>query len=144
MYLEHDATHHLDIWSGEALFRVFLLPTSLQVDLSFWPSERFAASGPAFHLVFGEANEPVAAPMAATDSVIEMGWLYALHARASLARGRPWQAAYMIDGLRERVIALACRRYGLPAYEGRGVDDLPDEILNPLRRSLVVDLDADS
>src|SRR3954453_11656800 len=41
----------LDIWSGETLFRVFLLADTLQVDISFWPRSRFAATGGSFQLL---------------------------------------------------------------------------------------------
>lgn len=37
MYEDHGAIDHLDVWSESTLFRVFLLPSTLQVDLSFWP-----------------------------------------------------------------------------------------------------------
>ncbi len=47
----------------------------------------------------------------------------------------------MIDGIREQVTALACRRHGLPSYEGRGVDDLPEAVLNLLAGTLVAGLD---
>jgi len=141
MYAEHQAMHHLDVWANGTLFRVFLLRSSLQVDLSFWPSPRFAANGPAFRLLFGQANEPVPVTKASTNSMIGMGWLYALHGRSSIARARRWQAAYMIDGIREQVTALACRRHGLPSYEGRGVDDLPEAVLNLLAGTLVAGLD---
>jgi len=57
MYESAGAVDHLDVWSGTTLFRVFLLGSSLQVDLSFWASETFAASGSSFRLLFGEAND---------------------------------------------------------------------------------------
>lgn len=38
MYGEHGAVHHVDIVSENTLYRVFLLSNTLQVDLSFWPS----------------------------------------------------------------------------------------------------------
>ncbi len=44
LYENHDAIAHLDIWSGSALYRVFLLASSLQIDLSFWPADAFAES----------------------------------------------------------------------------------------------------
>ena len=141
MYADHGAAHHLDVWSGPALYRVFLLPNTLQVDLSFWPSRAFAASGPAFRLLFGEANAAPASPPPSTESLVGMGWLYALHARSSLARGRRWQAVHMLDGLREQVVALACVRFGLPAHQGRGVDDLPSVETDLLADALVVSLE---
>jgi len=128
MYGAHGAVAHLDIWSGPTLFRVFLLASSLQIDLSFWPAEAFADSGGSFRLLFGEANEPAPPPARVPNSIIGMGWLYALHARSSIARGRALQALYMLSGLREQVVSLACLRHGLPPDQGRGVDDLPDDI----------------
>jgi predicted nucleotidyltransferase len=55
MYADHDVVHHLDVWAGPALYRIFLLSSTRQVDLSFWPSRAFAASGPAFRLLFGDS-----------------------------------------------------------------------------------------
>src|SRR5215210_5256696 len=137
MYADHDAVHHLDVWSGPALYRVFLLSNTLQVDLSFWPSRSFGASGPTFRLLFGETNDAPMSPPPSTEALVGMGWLYALHIRSSLARGRRWQAVHMLDGLRDQVVALACLRFGLPAHQGRGVDDLPPRrpIFSPTRWS---------
>ena len=141
MYADHDVVHHLDVWAGPALYRVFLLSSTLQVDLSFWPSQAFAASGTAFRLLFGEANDTPTSPPPSTESLVGMGWLYALHIRSSLARGRRWQAVHMLDGLREQVVALACLRFGLPHHQGRGVDDLPFEETELLADALVVSLE---
>src|SRR5260370_12091678 len=58
-------------------------------------------------------------------ALLDYGWLYALHARSSIERGRVWQAEYMISLIRDQVIAAACVRHRLPAREGRGVDRLP-------------------
>jgi predicted nucleotidyltransferase len=143
MYQDHDVVDHLDIWSRRTLFRVFLLADTLQVDLSFWPAEDFAATGPAFRLIFGAANEPVGAGLPGARMAIGMGWLYALHARSSLRRGRRWQAVYMINGIRDHVVELACMRHGLPAHQGRGVDALPGDITAALARTLVSGLDDD-
>lgn len=73
-----------------------------------------------------------------------MGWLCALHARSSIARGRVWQAEYMISGLRDQVLALACLRQRLPDFEGRGIDLLPAEILESILPALVRSLDRPS
>jgi hypothetical protein len=66
-----------------------------------------------------------------------MGWLHALHARSSIERGRVWQAEYMVSGIREHVLALACVRHGLPATQGRGVDLLPTTVTDPITATLV-------
>jgi hypothetical protein len=71
-----------------------------------------------------------------------MGWLYALHVRSSIARGRPWQAEYMLSAMRDQVLALACLRHGVPAAEGRGIDRLPPEVTAPLAAALVRSLDT--
>ncbi|WP_158846126.1 nucleotidyltransferase domain-containing protein [Saccharothrix deserti] len=137
MYRDHDVVHHLDVRRGATLFRVFLLHNTLQVDLSFWAPAEFGATGPAFRLLFGTAADvPKAGPPEALD-LVGMGWLYALHARSAIARGRVWQAEYMVSGVRDQVIALACLRHGVSAVQGRGVDDLPAEVTAPLGTTLV-------
>jgi len=124
MYDEHNAVAHCDVRRGKTLYRVFLLRNTLQVDLSFWPADRFGATGPKFKLIFGRANEP---QLLAGDSAIELiglAWLYGLHVRSSIARRRLLQAEYMLSNMRNRALALACLREGLSTNEGRGFDDL--------------------
>src|SRR5947209_2412401 len=140
-YREGGAVHHLDVYLGDTLFRVFLLADTLQVDIAFWPAAGFGAIGPTFRLLFGTANERPARPPPAAG-LIGMGWLYALHARSSIARGRAWQAEYMISGMRDHVLALACLRHGAPAVEGRGIDALPPEATAAVAAGLVRALDA--
>ncbi|MDQ2759846.1 MAG: hypothetical protein M3Y17_05265 [Actinomycetota bacterium] len=79
--------------------------------------------------------------MPTAAELIGMGWLYALHARSSIARGRAWQAEHMISGVRDQVLALACLRHGVPAVQGRGMDSLPREVTAPIARALVESLD---
>src|SRR5690242_17155484 len=43
MYRDHHALHHLDVPSGAWIYRVFLLPSTLQVDLAFAPETEFGA-----------------------------------------------------------------------------------------------------
>ncbi|MDQ3887059.1 MAG: nucleotidyltransferase domain-containing protein [Actinomycetota bacterium] len=140
MYEDHGAVDHLDVWSERTLFRVFLLTSSMQVDLSFWPWETFARSGRSFRLLFGKANKPRPLPSPTPEPLIGMGWLYALHARSSIARGRNLQALYMVNGVRDHVVSLACLRHGLPSHQGRGVDDLPPDIKATIGRTLVHEL----
>lgn len=134
------ATHH-DLRHGGALFRVFLLKNTLQVDLSFWPADEFAPLGPAFKLIFGQANAGGSVPPPSAKELIGMAWLYALHARSSIARGRVWQAEYMLSGMRDHVLALACLRNDLSAYQGRGLDDLPPQVKEPIADCLVRSLE---
>ena len=59
MYDRHTALHHLDVAAGAWIYRVFLLPSSLQVDLAFVPAAEFRALAPTFRLVAGEGGSPV-------------------------------------------------------------------------------------
>src|SRR5262249_15089058 len=142
MYREGGAVHHLDVYRGDTLFRVFLLANTLQVDIAFWPAAEFGAYGPGFPLLFGAATPPRVRPPPDAAALVGMGWLYALHARSSIARGRPWQAEYFISGMRDQVLALACLRHGAPAVEGRGIDALPPEATAAVAAGLVRSLDA--
>ena len=112
------------------------------MDLAFAPAKDFGARAPSFRLVFGEVADlaHVAAP--APEQLIGLSWLYALHVRSSVARGRLWQAEYMLSAMRDQVLALACVRHGLPAREARGIDRLPREVTAPLEGALVGRLDA--
>lgn len=134
MYAEHGAVDHLDVWFQDTLFRVFLLADSLQIDLSFWPDGDFRSTEPGFTLLFGEQNPPTRSEPPDVGPIIAMAWLHALHARSAVARGRTWQAVLMLDGVRDRIITLACLRHGLNGYQGRGADQLPAEITQRLAR----------
>ena len=48
----------------------------------------------------------------------------------------------MISAVRDHALALAALRLGLPAAEGRGMDQLPQEVTRPLEGALVQTLDA--
>lgn len=141
MYQEHGAIHHLDIVPRATVSRVFLLASTLQVDLAFSPATEFGAIAPTFRLIFGTPvpQPPSAEPPAA--QLIGLGWLYALHARSSIARGRAWQAEYMISGIRDHVLALACLRHGEPSVQGRGMDNLPPDATASVTGALVRSLD---
>jgi predicted nucleotidyltransferase len=141
MYRDHGAVHHVDVIRGVTLYRVFLLVSTLQVDLAFWPAAEFGAIAPTFRLLYGTASERPTSPAPAAAELIGLGWLYALHARSSIARSRVWQAEYMISGVRDHVLALMCLRHGVPAVQGRGMDSLPPEITTALAGALVCSLD---
>ncbi len=143
MYSQHGAVHHSDVRSGAWVYRVFLLANSLQVDLAFAPKGEFGARAPTFRLLFGvAAGLPHVSPPAA-EHLIGLAWLYALHVRSSLARGKLWQAEFMISAVRDHVLALACLRHGVPTVEGRGMDQLPGTVTHPLRGALVRSLEPE-
>ncbi|WP_152364084.1 nucleotidyltransferase domain-containing protein [Microlunatus speluncae] len=129
IFAEHGAVHRLDVAAAGALYRVFLLESSLQLDLSFWPAAEFRPHGPTFRLLFGEALPPAEKTEVDPARTIGLAWLYGLHVRSALARDRTWQAVIMLDHLRDQVLQLACLRHGLNPHQGRGVDLLPAEVL---------------
>ena len=141
MYRRHAALHHVDVRAGEWLYRVFLLPDTLQVDLAFVPAREFRALSPTFKLVTGAAQEPGSFPAPSVTDLIGFGWLHALHARTSIARGKLWQAEYMVSGTRHHALALACKRHGLSAHHARGIDQLPLDVTDRFEGTLVTRLD---
>jgi hypothetical protein len=142
MYSDHGAVGQVDVIRGAVTYRVFLLASTLQVDLAFAPAADFGAVAPTFRLLFGTAVQRTPHPPPAAAELIGLAWLYGLHARSSIARGRGWQAEYMISGVRDYVLALACLRHGVPAVEGRGLHLLPPEVTGPLAGALVRSVDA--
>lgn len=137
LYDQHHALHHLDVIAGAWTYRVFLLANTLQVDLAFVVETDFRALAPTFRLLFGEANEPRHASPPPAAAIMGMAWLYALHARSCIARRKLWQAEYMISGIRDNALALACVRHGLPSAHGRGMDLLPAAVATQFEDSLV-------
>ena len=141
MYREHGALHHSDVVAGPATYRVFLMPSTLQVDLAFTPASSFGAVTPSFKVLFGDAVERKHYSPPGAMSVLDYGWLYALHARSSIERGKVWQAEYMIGMVRDHVFEAACVRHGLPWREGRGMDALPPDEKRGLEGALVRSLE---
>jgi hypothetical protein len=143
---ELDAIDLFDVRVGSTVYRVFLLPGNLQVDLSFTPEREFGALGPHFRLLFGTAVQrpggPAAVPQPATARhLFGLGVHHAVRARFSIERGRVWQAEHWISGTRDQVLALACRHRGLESAHGRGIDRLPAELLASLEPALVASLE---
>jgi hypothetical protein len=132
-----DAVPLFDLPSEGAIYRVFLLPGCLQVDLSFAPASEFGARGPKFRLLFGNAVERPHVPQPSPRDLFGLAVHHAVRARFCIERGRSWQAEHWIAGIRENALSLACRRRGLDARHGRGFDDLPTEVLDALGSALV-------
>ena len=137
---EDDAVALVDLERGPTIYRVFLLPDALQLDLSMTPAALFRPTGPRFRLLFGETAgrepEPVAGTLfiptpAAPEDVFGWGVIYALHARACIERGRLWQAEHYVGAVRDHALALACLREGVTATQARGYDDLSAQALRP-------------
>jgi hypothetical protein len=128
---------HFDLPFGSSVYRVFLLPSGLQVDVAATPAEDFGARGPNFRALFGPTQQVPATPQPSASFLIGLSWLYILHAHASIERHKPWQAEYWISGIREHVLELACLRLGENARERRGVDRLPSAVTASLAETLV-------
>jgi hypothetical protein len=134
---EFRAVHLFDLPFRTTIYRVFLLPSNLQVDLSFTPVRDFGAFGPKFRLLFGSAVAREAPPQPSAQHVFGLAAHHAVRARICIERGRLWQAEYWISELRDSALTLACRRRGLEASYGRGFDQLPPETLRLASAGLI-------
>jgi len=130
-----------DLWAGAALYRVFLLPGCLQVDLSFAPATEWGARGPGFQLLFGSATDLPELPDQSAAELFGLAVHHAVRARFCVERGRFWQAEVWISALRDHALDLACLQRDLPVSYGRGFDALPAELLD--ESTLVRSLDRD-
>src|SRR6478609_8669198 len=66
---EFDAAVLFDLPFQSTIYRVFLFPGALQVDLSFTPARDFGARGPRFKLIFGEAVERPFTPPSSPEDI---------------------------------------------------------------------------
>ena len=133
--------HYFELPFGSSIYRVFLLPSGLQVDVAATPAAAFGARGPNFRALFGPTQQLPATPQPSTSFLIGLSSLYVLHAHKSIERHKLWQAEYWIGAIREQVLELACLRLGENARERRSVDRLPDSVTGPLTETLVRALD---
>ena len=138
---EFNAVHLFDLPYQSTMYRVFLLPGNLQVDLSFTPRAEFGAHGPKFELLFGSAVERNRAPPPSSQHLFGHAVHHLVRARICIERGRLWQAEYWISAARNQALSLACLHRGMETSYGRGFDDLPAEILAPFNEALVGSLD---
>jgi hypothetical protein len=134
--------HHWDLPAGPAIYRVFLLPSCLQVDVAATPASDFGARSPRFRIVFGEAVAREPNPLPTFDAVAGRGWLDVSHANAAIERGQLWRAEYHVASLRDQTFALACVRLGQTPYYAKGIHRLPTDVTAPLEDTLVSRLDA--
>jgi len=137
---ELDAVTLVGLERGLTVYRVFLLPGALQLDLSMTPAAHFRPYGPRLRLVFGQVAEAepggrrlpgslfIDTPTVAGD-IFGWGVIYALHTRACIERRRLWQAEHYVGAVRDHALSLACLRHGVVAVQARGYDDLPAESL---------------
>jgi hypothetical protein len=131
-----------DYPAGPTIYRVFLLPGALQVDLSFTPAASFAPTTARFTLLFGETVDRPASEPPDPAHAFGLGVHHAVRASISLERGRRWQAEYWLSGVRDETLAIACIRCGLPPAHARGVDELPPDLLQRFEGTFPASLDA--
>ncbi len=126
LYREFAALHHWDLPVGPTVYRVFLLPDCLEVDIAFTPVADFAPRGPSWRMAFGDdvTPRPSAASSRQFDQLAGLAWHHLLHARICIERGKPWQAEWLIGGTREQVLTLACLRFGHTTSYAKGTDGL--------------------
>jgi hypothetical protein len=123
---ELGAVQLFDLPAGPSIYRVFLLPGCLQMDISFTPATQFDCPRP------GQPEE---------RELFGYAVHHALRARFSIERGRLWLAEYWVSAVRDYALNLACARRGLASGYGRGFDDLPEEVLAQFEGALARSLD---
>jgi len=141
LYGDFGALHHWDLPWGSSVYRVFLLPGWLEVDIAFTPAADFGPRGPNWRTVFGQTVDVAPNAPVPRDELIGQAWHHVLHARACIERGKPWQAEWLISALRDHVLALACLRLSHGTRFAKGADLLSQELTEPLEAALVGSLD---
>jgi hypothetical protein len=137
-----DAVHLFDLVAEPAIYRVFLFPDYLQLDVSVSPASQFRSSSPRFKLLFGEPNEPKYRGPPPRGEILGWAVLWARHARVCIERSQWWQAEYAITHLRYHAMDLACLRLNLPAYYGKGFDQLPADMCERIEEAIVRSLEC--
>ena len=134
----------VDLTVGTSIYRVFMFPDCLQLDLSFTSASAFTPRSPRFRLIFGQAGEMQLPEPPAAAGLLGWAVLYARHARVCIERGLWWQAEHCVSSMRQYALSFACRRRDLPASYGRGVDRLPSDVRHRFASSLVLAFEADA
>jgi predicted nucleotidyltransferase len=150
-YREWPVAHHYATEFGSTRVRGFLLRDGLLLDLAFTPIADFEVWAPVRILLdrTGRATAATekAAPWTPTpDWRGEAGFAAhdVLHACVAANRGRPWQALYFLQRIRNRTLALASERHGWDSDDFTRVDDLPENELRPLEATLVANLEREA
>jgi hypothetical protein len=129
-----------DVRRGNTIYRVFILPGSLQVDLSFSPADEFGAAGQHFKLLYGTQYKIIQPEPQSTQELFGYLIHHILRARFCMERNRLWQAEFWVSEARNYALKLACGSRGLNSDYGRGFDDLPQSILDTYKASFIKEL----
>lgn len=136
------AARLFDLVRDPIVYRVFLLPDCLQLDVSFSPASEFRPTSSRFRLLYGDAGEPLEeADPAPVNELLGWAAMYARDVRVSLERGELWRAENSLSGLRHYGLSFACSWRGLPASYGKGQDRLPEDVLASFSGSLASRID---
>jgi hypothetical protein len=148
IYRELPVAHHYATEFGSTRVRGFLLRDGLLLDLAFTPIGEFEVWAPVKVLFdrTGRATKVASAwaPWSPTPDWRGDAGLAAhdvLHGCVAVNRGRPWQALYFLQRIRNRTLALASERHGNDSEDFVHVDDLPAAETSPLEASLVGSLE---
>jgi hypothetical protein len=134
--------HLFDLPFRAILYRVFLFPGNLQVDVSCAPAVQWGAHSPKFELLFGTAIPQPHVPSPDDRELFGYAVHHLVRARISIERGRLLEAEHLLHEARNHALAHACLRAELPALYGRGLDRLPDEPRSRAEETLVRELSA--
>jgi hypothetical protein len=138
---EFGVLDHFDLRSGSWVYRVFLLPDGLEIDVAVAPGKEFGARGPNFRVLFGTTQQLEATPPPNASHLIGLCWHHVLHAHSCIERHKHWQAEYWISEIRNHTLVLACIRLGKNPHYGRGFHLLPASVTDPFAETLVRSLD---
>ncbi|HEX9036526.1 MAG TPA: hypothetical protein VF808_05995 [Ktedonobacterales bacterium] len=132
---------HWDLRAGASVYRVLLLASGLEMDVSVTPQRDFTVRGGRAQVLFGQPRREPDTARSNPRELIGLGWHHIIHARSAIERGKPWQAEYWLSALRDHTLALACIRFGESPVYARGVDRLPASVTDPLEDTLARALD---
>lgn len=133
----------LDVHRDKTIYRVFVLPGCLQLDLSFSTAKEFGAVGKHFNLLYGKQYDKPIPQIQPTSEIF--GWIihHILRARFCVERNRLWQAEFWISEARNYALKLACISKGLTSDYGRGLDDLSNDLLVLFKDTFVKKIDKE-
>jgi len=138
---DEGAVHLFDLPLLSTMYRVFLFPGTLQVDLSFTPEADFGPLGPKWKTLFGATVERTGSPPLRAEHLFGEAVHAALRTRVCMERAQPWASEYWLSELRRLTMSLACLERALPPRYARGIDQLPADLLTAYEATLVSSLD---
>lgn len=127
----------------------FLLDGFLELDIGFLCLANLFAKRERWNIAFDRSgkienimlssweNRPHPDIQADYFSRINSIWHYITHVVIALKRSQPWKALHYLEVIRNRTVELAGLRNGLETRHFRQVDQMPDEFLVELQKTLV-------